>query len=57
MNPLTGKPEFHKLFALQYKKKLERENMSLNSLVPGESNEMKWVSRTFVLWKNQRSYV
>ena len=45
MNPLTGKPEFHKLFALQYKKKLERENMSLNSLVPGESNEMKWVSR------------
>ena len=45
MNPLTGKPEFEKLFDLQYKKRIERKSMSLNSLVPGESNEMKWVSR------------
>ena len=45
MNPSTGKPEFEKLFELQYQKNLERESMSLNSLVPGESNEMKWVSR------------
>ena len=45
MNPMTGKPDIDDLFDLQYNLK-EKNNLSIKSFsVPGESDDMKWVSR------------
>ena len=45
MNPITGKTEIDNLFETQYEINKSR-NLSVKSFsVPGESEEMKWVSR------------
>ena len=45
MNPMTGKPDIDDLFELQYDMN-KSMNSSLRAFsVPGESEEMKWVSR------------
>ena len=45
MNPMTGKPDIDDLFEIQYKLKESNEVDVRAFTVPGESEEMKWVSR------------
>ena len=45
MNPIDGRPNIEKLFELQYNLKKSRIQSVKLSTVPGESDEMKWISR------------
>ena len=45
MNPMTGKTEINNLFETQYKLNKSQESSVKSFSVPGESEEMKWVSR------------
>ena len=45
MNPMTGKTEIDKLFKLQNELRESRMSKIKKFLVPGESEEMKWISR------------
>ena len=45
MNPMTGKPDIDDLFEIQYNLKESKEVNVRAFTVPGESEEMKWVSR------------
>ena len=45
MNPMTGKTEISSLFETQYKLNKSQESLVKSFSVPGESEEMKWVSR------------
>ena len=45
MNPIEGRPNIEKLFELQYDLKKSRIESIKSNSVPGESDELKWVSR------------
>ena len=45
MNPIEGRPNIEKLFELQYNLKKNRIESAKSNSVPGESDEMKWISR------------
>ena len=45
MNPMTGKPDIDDLFELQYDLNKSANNSVRAFTVPGESEDMKWVSR------------
>ncbi|MBT5393300.1 MAG: hypothetical protein HOL18_04870, partial [Flavobacteriaceae bacterium] len=45
MNPITGKTEIDNLFETQYEMNKSRDQSVKSFSVPGESEEMKWVSR------------
>lgn len=45
MNPIEGRPNIEKLFELQYDLNKSRIKSIRSNSVPGESEELKWVSR------------
>ncbi|MDB4113630.1 T9SS type A sorting domain-containing protein [Flavobacteriaceae bacterium] len=45
MNPMTGKTEIYNLFELQYDLNKSKNSSVKSFSVPGESEDMKWVSR------------
>ena len=45
MNPMTGKTEIDNLFELQYDLNKSKNSSVKSFSVPGESEDMKWVSR------------
>ena len=45
MNPMTGKTEIDKLFKTQYELNKSNNSSVKSFSVPGESEDMKWVSR------------
>jgi hypothetical protein len=45
MNPIEGRPNIEKLFEIQYDLRKNRIESVKSNSVPGESDEMKWISR------------